>query len=198
MKACLWGAWWRRAAPECRRWSLAGFFFFHIFWRPDMRFSTVFSLTRVFQLYSPPSSGPGSACYGGGEVRCWACGDYAPRCFSPGTMCVWPHSVLWGCGWWRSEDVGERLLRGCSETARVVEVFYGWQFLCEFFCFVLFVFQLTGCFVVINLVSAFSPDCVTDSQIKQSYMLAQMHHSGWLGFMCSNLSVFAWVLFGSG
>jgi hypothetical protein len=58
---------------------------------------------------------------------------------------------------------------------------------------VLFVFQLAGCFDVINLVSAFSPDCVTDSQIKQSYMLACMHHSGWLGFMCSNLFVFAWV-----
>jgi hypothetical protein len=68
--------------------------------------------------------------------------------------------------------------------------FSGGQFLCGFpVC--LFVFQLTCCLVVINLVSAFSLKCVTDSLIKQNYMLTQMHHSGWLGFMCSNLSVYA-------
>jgi hypothetical protein len=64
------------------------------------------------------------------------------------------------------------LFRGGACGTRTVTGggFFEWQFLCGFSCFVLFVFQLTGCFVVISLVSAFSSDCVTDSQIKQSYM----------------------------
>jgi hypothetical protein len=49
--------------------------------------------------------------------------------------------------------------------------------------------------VVFNLVSAFSPECMTDSLIKQSYMSTQRHHFGWLDFMCSNLSesCYVWV-----
>jgi hypothetical protein len=74
-KACSWGAWWRKAVPACQRWSLAVFFIFHIFWRPNLRFSTVSCLTRAFQLCSPTSSGRGSACYGGVKVRCSARGE---------------------------------------------------------------------------------------------------------------------------
>jgi len=110
---------------------------------------------------------------------------------------------FWGCGWWWSEDVGESLLWGCFGVACVPHaplpgaVFPEGNSCVGFPILFLFVFQLTSCFVVINMVSAFSSDCVADSHIKQNYMSAQMHHSGWLGFMCNNLSVFVWFLFGS-
>jgi hypothetical protein len=43
-------------------------------------------------------------------------------CFLLGTARGWPRSVLLGCGWWRSEDVGESLLWGCSGAALVAHV----------------------------------------------------------------------------
>lgn len=48
---------------------------------------------------------------------------------------------------------------------------------------------LAVCFVLINLVSAFSPKCVTDSLYKYSFMSSHMHRFCWLSFICSILFV---------
>jgi uncharacterized membrane protein len=86
-----------------------------------------------------------------------------------------------GCCW-GSYCGGASATRAASGSGSPGRQFMYWVFLYMCVC-------LSVCFVLINLVIAFSPKCVTNSMFKESFMSTQMHHFGWLSFICSILSV---------